>query len=130
MKKEYIYGAVALAALVGGYFYWKSRKKTTPTTTPTTPKAHPLEGKNIAVKGADGNYGGGAVYRIKNGKKMLYGNDQFASGYGLNWDTYCKNNDCYATLVLVTQEEIDKIPDAPKPTAFTGQVLQDREPCC
>jgi hypothetical protein len=133
MKKEYIIGAVALAAVVGGYFWWKSKSnKAEPQTEPTKPQAesNPLEGKNIALKGADGKYGGGAVYRVKNGKKMWYGNNQFESGYGINWDKYCETNtDCNEKLVLVSQAVIDKIPDAPKPTktAFTGQVWKDRQ---
>lgn len=129
MKKEYIYGAVALTAVVGGYFWWKSKQKNKkPTSTQPTVTKNPLEGKNIAAKGTDGNYGGGAVYHIKNGKKQWYGNNQFESGYGINWDTYCQEHtDCNVTLVLLTQEEIDAIPDAPKPTAFTGQVWRNRE---
>jgi hypothetical protein len=135
MKKEYIIGAVALAAVVGGYFWWKSKSnKTEPQTEPQA-QVHPLEGKNIAAKGADGNYGGGAVYRVKNGKKMWYGNNQFESGYGINWDKYCEaNTDCIEKLVLVSQDVIDALEDAPKPTttttAFTGKVWKDRQPCC
>jgi len=133
MKKEYIIGAVALAAVVGGYFWWKSKSnKAEPTIEPEPqPQAHPLEGKNIALKGTDGNYGGGAVYRVKNGKKMWYGNNQFESGYGINWDKYCEaNTDCNEKLVLVSQDVIDALPDAPIKTGFTGQVWKDRQPCC
>ena len=76
MKKEYIIGAVALAAIVGGYFYWKSTtNKQEPTTDPTTepqpqpqPQAHPLEGQVIAV-GKDGKYVGDAVFLVFKGKK-------------------------------------------------------------
>ena len=137
MKKEYIIGAVALAAVVGGYFWWKSKNKTEPTEEdePVSglPPAHPLEGKNITLKGADGDYGGGGVYRVKNGKKMLYGNNQFESGYGINWDKFCEaNKDCYEKMLYVSQDVIDALPDAPKPTttAFTGNLWKDRQPCC
>jgi hypothetical protein len=135
MKKEYIIGAVALTAVVGGYFWWKSRNSsdTTEEDTPISglPPAHPLEGKNIALKGADGNYTGGVIYRVKNGKKMAYGNNQFETGYGINWDKYCvANTDCMQKLVLVSQDVIDALPDAPKPTtttAFTGNLMQNRQ---
>lgn len=115
MKKEYVIGGIALAvaASIGGFLLWKSKNKKT--TKEDVKPTDPLEGKNIALKGSDGNYGGGAIYLIKNGEKLWYGNNQFEAGYGLNWDKYClENPDCNKYLLLVPQSDIDKYPDAPK----------------
>lgn len=111
MENKYIVGGLILAAVIGIVVYNNSKSKKEKVTE-ESPKSHPLEGKNVAGKDANGNYDGGAVYLIKNGKKLPYGNNSYDTGNGLNWDTYCSENDCYTTLVLLSQEELSQIPNA------------------
>ena len=68
------------------------------------------EGKNIAGTDANGSYDGGAIYLVKNGKKMPYGNNSFESGNGLNWDTYSAANG--SDFILVSKTILDSIPNA------------------
>jgi hypothetical protein len=105
MKKEYIIGAVALTAVVGGYLWYKSRNKVIATsnepTPDTTPKGHPLEGQVIAVGNADGKYAGGAVFVVFKGKKYSMPSPIF--------DQYLKNNG-YDKMKIISQEKLDAIP--------------------
>jgi hypothetical protein len=110
-QKKVIIGIVILAAAVGGYWWYTKDDKKVVTTTPTV--TNPLakyEGKNVYAVDANGAYAGGAVYLVKNGKKMWYGNNSFESGNGLNWDTYvAKNGD---DGIGLSQSVIDSIPNA------------------
>lgn len=113
-RKHLIIGGLILV-FIGGVLYVRAANAKKGKVVPSAAiSKHPLEGKNIAL-GINGAYGGGAVYLIKDGKKLAYGNNQFEAGYGLNWDKYCdENEDCNVNLMLVTQEVIDAIPDAAK----------------
>jgi hypothetical protein len=104
MKKEYIIGAVALAAVVGGYFWWKSKNKVIATIdepTLDTPKGHPLEGQVIAIGSADGKYNGSAVFFVYEGKKYSMPSSLF--------DEYVKNNG-YDKMKIISQQKLDAIP--------------------
>lgn len=71
------------------------------------------EGKNIAEGNANGEYAGGLIYLVKDGKKMPYGNNEYPNPNGLNWNSYCETNEeCNSTLLYLTKEELDTIPDA------------------
>jgi len=115
MKKEYIIGAVALTAVVGGYLWYKSRNKVIATSDEPTPsqtaKELPnvtkYEGKNVVGVDDKGNYAGGSVYLVKNGVKVPYGNDKYDAGFGLNWDEYVRKNKDDA--IGLSQSELEKI---------------------
>jgi len=120
MKKEYIIGAVALAAVVGGYLWYKSTKKDDTTTTPTPP-ADPLEGKLISIGNTEGKYAGAGVFKYFKGKKYVYPSPVF--------DQFVKNNtdkgvDGYTGLVILSQDKLDAIPlggaNLDSPDSFYG----------
>ena len=112
-RKHLIIGGLILV-FIGGVLYIRARNKNKIAPTKTATSKHPLEGKNITL-GLNGGYGGGAIYLIKGGKKLAYGNNTSDAGERLNWDKYCEENeDCNVKLALVTQDVIDAIPDAPK----------------
>ena len=106
MKKEYIIGAVALAAIVGGYLWYKSTKKDDTTTTPTPP-ADPLEGKLISTGNTEGKYAGGGVFKYFKGKKYLVPSPAFDQFVKSNTD---KGVDAYTGLVILSQAKFDAIP--------------------
>jgi hypothetical protein len=112
-RKHLIIGGLILV-FIGGVLYVRAANAKGKTTKSAATSKHPLEGRNISL-GVNGGYGGGAVYLIKDGKKLAYGNNQFEAGYGLNWDKYCdENEDCNTNLLLVNQDVIDAIPDGAK----------------
>jgi len=101
-KKKMLIGGLVLAGAVGLYFYYSNKnKKTTIQTTPT-PQVNPLEGKIISVGDANG-YTGGAVYSVKNGKKVLLTPTEF--------QTYVDSNG-YDKIVIITQDKLDALKDA------------------
>lgn len=106
MKKEYIIGAVALAAVVGGYLWYKSTKKDVVDTTPT-PKADPLEGKLISTGNTEGKYASGMVFKYFKGKKYVVTPPIFKQFTKNNTD---KGLEQYTGLVILSQEKIDAIP--------------------
>jgi hypothetical protein len=107
MKKEYIIGAVALAAVVGGYLWYKSTKKDVVADTPPAPPADPLEGKLISIGNTEGKYAGAGVFKYFKGKKYVYPSpafDQFV-------ESNTKNGaEQYAGLVILSQAKFDAIP--------------------
>ena len=121
MKKEYIIGAVALAAVVGGYLWYKSTKKDViADTTPTTP-ADPLEGKLISTGNTEGKYGGGLVYKYFKGKKYVVPSPAFNQFVESNTK---KGAEQYAGLVILSQDKLDAIPlggaNLDSPDSFYG----------
>jgi hypothetical protein len=108
-KKKMLIGGIVVAAVVVAYvLHNKSKKAVTP-----TPQVNPLakyEGKNIGQADESGNYDGGAIWLIKNGKKMPYGNNSFDTGNGLNWDTYAATNGW--DVIVVSKSVVDSIPNA------------------
>jgi hypothetical protein len=106
MKKEYIIGAVALAAVVGGYLWYKSTKKDVVDTTPTTP-ADPLEGKLISIGNTEGKYAGAGVFKYFKGKKYAVPSPAFDQFVFSNRD---KGAEQYAGLVILSQAKFDAIP--------------------
>ena len=112
-QKKIIIVVLVLTAAAGGYYYYTTINKKTVVKPNPQPATNPLakyEGKNIAGMDASGNYDGGAVYLIKNGKKMWYGNNNMDNHNGLNWDAYVAKNG--NDVILVSKTVIDSIPNA------------------
>ena len=102
-KKKMLIGGLALIAVIGAYVWYSNKnKKITTTTTNTTPAVNPLEGKIISTGDSNG-YNGGAVYSVKNGKKVLLTPTEF--------QTYVDSNG-YDKIVIITQDKLDALKDA------------------
>lgn len=103
-KKVAIAIAIAAVAYVAYKYYTKDDKKVV-SPTPVNPFAK-YEGKTLTTSDASGNYNGGWVVKVVNGKKIPLNDTEFKSFL----DDLVSGG--YNRLVFVSQSVLDSIPTA------------------